>query len=374
MSVTVIEKLGDLKKLLSADRRFFLYSAGFAAENFLQSLEVCEISLKTEQVLVTNSDGNPDTFRDIPVTQYDKAVLKKEDCILLTVSERFKEEIIAHLKNCPAELVYPSPSIFYYDVLESIKPFANNFPKDTTGLNKPAGSSQKIVWSCWWQGEESAPEIVKACWRSQRKYLTDDTRHIIITKENYEKYISIPGYVLDKFQDGKNLLAHLSDFIRVCLLYKYGGVWLDSTVLLLEQLADECWGLPLYTWRFDNTHFFSDAIWTTWFLAGRQGNVLFQFVMEAFLYYFLNHEQIKYYFTIDYFIAICTNMIDEVLGYFRQIPYNNERATVLNLHLYESYSEIEFCEYCKNTFLQKLNRYGTGYEKNSIYAHIIANT
>lgn len=372
MSVIVIKSLDELKRFLSGERKFFLYSAGFAAWNFVQSLKACNIQLKIEGVLVTNSNGNPKKFEGIPVIQYNKTILKKDDYILLTVSERFKEEIVAYLENCPAILVYPSPAVFYYDVYESIRLFADAFPNGITRLNQPQVPTERIVWSCWWQGEEAAPEIVKACWRSQRTHLADDIKHIIITKDNYNKYITIPDYVLDKFEKGKNLLAHLADFIRVCLLYKYGGVWLDSTVLLLEQLPEECWKLPLYTWKFDNTHFFSNTIWTTWFLAGQQGNVLFQFVMEAFLYYFRNYEQVKYYLTIDYFISICTNLVDGVLEQFKQIPYNNEKANTLNMHLNEPYSEINFCKYCEGTFLQKLNRNGSGYGKDSVYAHIIA--
>lgn len=91
MSIIVIKSLDELKKFLSEERKFFLYSAGFAAWNFLQSLKACNIQLKMEGVLVTNSNGNPEKFGDIPVIQYNKTTLKKDDCILLTVSERFKE-------------------------------------------------------------------------------------------------------------------------------------------------------------------------------------------------------------------------------------------------------------------------------------------
>lgn len=372
MSVITIHDLNDLKQYLSVKRNYYLYSAGFAAWNFMQSLASCQISLRIEGVLVSGSSGNPEQFLGVPVIQYGRGLLKEEDCILLTVSERFKTEIINHLESCPAKLVYPSPAIFYYDVYNSIKPFADCFPKGITGLNRPKAPAGKLIWSCWWQGEEEAPEIVKACWRSQRRDLGNGRKHIIITKDNYKDYIEIPDYVMDKFQNGSNKLAHLADFIRVCLLYKYGGVWLDSTVLLLKQLPDKCWELPVYTWRFDNTHFFSDTIWTTWFLAGRQGNPLCQFVMEAFLYYFRNHEHVKYYLTIDYFISICTHLVDGVLEQFKQIPYNNEKASVLGGHLQERYTEENFDRYCNGTILQKLSRHEMNYDKDSIYAHIVA--
>lgn len=185
------------------------------------------------------------------------------------------------------------------------------------------------------------------------------------------KYITIPDPIMELFQNDKISYPHLADFIRVCLLYKYGGVWLDATVLLIDVLPDECWKLPLYTWRFDNKHFCSETIWTTWFLASQKGNILYRFVMEAFLYYLSTYGNLKYYYTIDYFISIATNQIDGVLEMFRQIPYNNEKATLLGRHLQEPYSENTFAEYCKGTFLQKLSWHENNYKKGSIYEHIL---
>ena len=76
--------------------------------------------------------------------------------------------------------------------------------------------------------------------------------------------------------------------------------------------------------------------------------------------------------TIDYFISICTNLAGEVLEQFQQIPYNNQTATNLCCHLNEPYSESKFQEYCKGSFLQKLNWHGGGYMEDSIYNYIIS--
>lgn len=369
--VRVIENLDELKNMQEDSRKIYLYSAGFTANNFYINLQASGIKLKFEAVLVTRFEGNPYYFYGIPVKQYDTLSISENDCILLSMAERSRNEIIEYLKDCRAELAYISPKVFYQDVYNSIKPFADYFPEKITGLNLPAKGEDKFVWSCWWQGEDEAPELVKACWKSQRENLPDDVRHIIITKDNYQEFITIPDYILDKFKDGNNLLAHLADYIRVCLLYKYGGVWLDSTVLQLEKLPDDCWRLPLYTWQFDNTHFYTKTIWTTWFLAGKKGSVLYQFVMEAFLYYFSVYDKVKYYFTIDYFIAICTRQCEGVLEQFKQIPYNNEFVLNLNEHLRESYTPEHFRACCKGAILQKINRHIQGYPEDSMYSFII---
>jgi len=366
-----IEGLGELKKLLSTRRNFHLYGAGFPAISFMQGLQACGIQADIQDVLVSDMEGNEESFWGRPVVPCDRSALDEKDCILLTVRERFIKEIMEYLADCNAEIVYPSPAIFYNDVYDSIKPFLDHFPNGLTGLNFPASHTGRRVWTCWWQGEDAAPDIVKACWESQRRNLPDGAEHIIITKDNYEKYITVPDHCLEKFRDGKNLTAHLSDVLRACLLYRHGGVWLDSTVLLTDVLPDECWDLPLYTWRFDNTHFNSRAIWTTWFFAAQKGSILWRFVMEAFFYYFSVYDKVKYYFTMDYLIAICCNMSEEVFKQFRQIPYNNATAVGLNKHLGEPYSEIRFQEYCRGSFLQKLNRHREDYGDRSVFAHIV---
>lgn len=33
--------------------------------------------------------------------------------------------------------------------------------------------SEKVpVWVCWWQGEESMPELVKMCFKTSERYIT----------------------------------------------------------------------------------------------------------------------------------------------------------------------------------------------------------
>lgn len=368
----VIDNLIELKVLLRASRRFHLYGAGFPAVNFLQSLKSCDVYVDIIDVLVTDANKNPSSLGGIPVVQCNKETLCSEDCILLTVNENVRQEIIDYLEDCRAELVEPSPSIFYNDVYNCIRPFIEKFPHNLSALNTPMeGEPKRRLWTCWWQGENQAPDIVKACWKSQREHLPEEVQHVVITKDNCSLYINIPEYVMEKFRDGGNLPAHLSDFIRVCLLYRYGGLWLDSTVLVLQDIPQKCWELPLYTWRFDKTHFCSETIWTTWFMGSLKGSILFQFVMEAFLYYFKHYEKLKYYYEIDYFIAICTNTVSGVLEQFHQIPYNNETAAELGNHLTEEYTQDKFQQYCGGSYLQKLTRHLVQYSENSIYNYIL---
>ena len=86
-----------------------------------------------------------------------------------------------------------------------------------------------IIWICWFQGIDSAPAVVKKCYRSVCGHLKDwDV--IVITAENYDQYTALPDYIIDKWKDGRINHTHFSDLLRIDLLVRHGGLWMDATV------------------------------------------------------------------------------------------------------------------------------------------------
>ncbi|OUP81437.1 UNVERIFIED_ORG: hypothetical protein B5F06_14970 [Lacrimispora saccharolytica] len=54
----------------------------------------------------------------------------------------------------------------------------------------------------------------------------------LIDESNLDSYVTLPDYIVGKWKQGIILDALFSDLIRLELLIKYGGLWLDSTVLM----------------------------------------------------------------------------------------------------------------------------------------------
>ena len=87
--------------------------------------------------------------------------------------------------------------------------------------------STKLIWS-YWEGEYT--DIVRKCLASWEKFLPG--WEIKVLNEVSDEILNIP-----KPQSFNELtVTTKSDVIRLGLLYKYGGVWMDTTVLLLENL------------------------------------------------------------------------------------------------------------------------------------------
>lgn len=148
---------------------------------------------------------------------------------------------------------------------------------------------------------------------------------------------------------------------------------MDATLLLIKPLDRNVLEYPIYTRNLPETQFCSNAMWAGWFLYVKPGNILFQFLAEAFFYYFLKNDKLLYYLTIDYFIAIACNQFPEVETQLRNIPYNNERALELGKHLREIYNKEKFEFYTKDSYIQKLS-YKVGQDEckeNTIYTYLL---
>lgn len=126
----------------------------------------------------------------------------------------------------------------------------------------------KKIWIYWSQGFDVAPWIVKQCVTSW-KLKNPDWELIQLDDKNVFSYIDF-NYLPSNYN--KLSLAHKSDLLRLNLLIKYGGVWVDATTLC---------NVPLDNWLYNyfNTDFpfmfrepGVDRVISNWFIASRAGN------------------------------------------------------------------------------------------------------
>ncbi|MBO4498948.1 MAG: hypothetical protein J5732_01690 [Bacteroidaceae bacterium] len=98
-------------------------------------------------------------------------------------------------------------------------------------------SGKKVIWQYWAQGfEGELPEVVKVCLASVDKY-KGNYEVIRLSDKTISEYVDLPDFVWEKRRNGWSI-AFFSDVLRLALLYVYGGVWLDATILLTEPIPD----------------------------------------------------------------------------------------------------------------------------------------
>lgn len=223
----------------------------------------------------------------------------------------------------------------------------------------------KYVWFCWLQGIENAPHIVKLCLESQKKWLKDRT-FVIITADNYKKYVSLPQYIEEKYAKRIIPNALFSDLLRVELLIKYGGTWIDSTVMITgcnypNEIFDSPIFMPQYIGR--------DGTWqgvSNWMITANKGNHLLCILKEMLLEYWRRYDcVVDYYIFHLFFGMIARKHTDEiakmpVLNSYHSIELLNhlsERGQSEQLHRFLSKVSIHKLSYrlSKETLEDKEN-------------------
>ncbi len=97
----------------------------------------------------------------------------------------------------------------------------------------------KIIHLCWLSGEPYPPEI-QACLDTWKKYLSDYEVWVWDTKR-FDVYSTV--WTEQVFKAKKYAFA--ADYIRLLALYKYGGIYLDSDVLVYKSF-NPLLGLPYF--------------------------------------------------------------------------------------------------------------------------------
>jgi hypothetical protein len=231
------------------------------------------------------------------------------------------------------------------------------------------------IWVCWWQGEENMPELVRACYRSLREQAKGHPIHLL-TKDNYAKYISLPDYILNKFNQGIISVTHLSDMLRSCLLYEQGGLWVDATVFFTGP-PPQITG-PVFSLRCPNDHDFLNIRgkrWVTFFFYLSKGHLIAKMFRDLCLAYCQRYEVFIHYFLIDFFIDLICDTIPSAAADINNIPVSPALTHALVYKLSEEYNAAYFKELCQTTSYHKLEWRGR-YEKylkngkSTYYGHL----
>lgn len=211
------------------------------------------------------------------------------------------------------------------------------------------------IWFFWWQGEDNMPEVVKLCYQSVLKYC-NDSDVVLITKDNLTNYVSIPEIILAKVGNGKFSIAAFSDYIRLSLLSKYGGVWLDSTILLTAPLKKEHDNLDFFSISYGEPSMSYHICMGKWMVSvlGVGSNTAIRFCQELFEDYFLKEDCHLTYLLIDCVIALAYELFPNFKLAVDSVKVENTNVGELDSKL-QSSSTIDFPELLENQGIHKLS-------------------
>lgn len=209
------------------------------------------------------------------------------------------------------------------------------------------------IWFFWWQGEEGMPPIVRRCYE-RAKEKTANWNLILLTKGNLSNYLKIPECVL-KLGGGKKSFTHLSDYVRLNLLAEYGGLWLDSTFYLSEQLPSiESFG-EFYTVKNhakDNICV-AEYRWFVSLLYIKAGSSYIKHIRNMFCYNWMHYDYIVDYLLMDYLFEYEQMHNAHFCNLLDQLAYNNPDVITLSRIINNAFSGTKWKQIKKKTFCYK---------------------
>lgn len=195
------------------------------------------------------------------------------------------------------------------------------------------------IWTCWWTGEDNAPELVKACFRSIRKY-AGNHEVIVISWDNYQEYVDIPDTIIRKCREEKKILpAHVADLLRCKLMEKYGGIWCDATIFMTADHDKMMYDYPFFTIKHHLEYAQglelepSKCYWRIFYMASAKENPLLKITGDILEQWMLSDTPLINYWTMDYIFLLIYRKNKWIKEMMDNLPYNNEHPYFMQNHI-----------------------------------------
>lgn len=227
-----------------------------------------------------------------------------------------------------------------------------------------------IIWFCWFQGIENAPDIVKACYQSIKRGNLD-FEIVVITAKNYGDYVSVPSLIIEKWKKGIISYAHFSDILRLELLVKHGGWWIDSSVYCTAQTP------PQYI--VDNDFFVYKVVElarldsltlkaSSWMIYSTSSNPILMLTLKLIHEYWSSANHLEDYFLFHILFSLAVERYPKL---WNDVPvFNNVSPHILQFEATNTYDEERWNQIVNFSDFHKLN-WRAKFETDSFYYKMI---
>ena len=199
--------------------------------------------------------------------------------------------------------------------------------------------SDNIYW-CWFQGINNAPKLYQATFNSVS---INCNKHniIVINKTNINQYVKFPSYILEKYEQKLFTDTHFSDLLRLELLIKYGGTWIDASVLIT---------------KYEKIFFKRDLFFfnlSSWFITSEKESPVLKTTRDLLYEYWRKENDLCYYFLFHEFFLFAYEKYKNDYIHIPNISNNPEH--LLQKYLMKKMNNKQYLTLIKNIYVHKLN-------------------
>jgi len=195
--------------------------------------------------------------------------------------------------------------------------YAEVMPQECVTTHAEEG--KRRIWTCWLQGMEQAPEMVKCCVESMKRNFPE-REVVVITRENMAQWVTMPQYIMERYRKGRMPEAMMSDLLRLELLHQYGGTWMDATVFC-SGWSDErerertlrAMDAEVLFFQYTAGKEGRFAGIANWFISAQQGNAVIARLRAMLWAYWRDYDCVVDYYMMHRFFDMIVKRQPEVL-------------------------------------------------------------
>ncbi|MEE6635744.1 capsular polysaccharide synthesis protein [Limosilactobacillus pontis] len=226
----------------------------------------------------------------------------------------------------------------------------------------------KVIWWCWLQGEDNIPELPKICLKSIREKIPD-YKVIVVSLDNLDDYIELPEIIVTKFKAGWISGAQFSDVVRLALLAKYGGIWIDSTVYCTDdRMIKTIESNDMFMYQNLMSSNSNIIRMSSWLMATKKDNPMFEEASSLLNDYYESTNYTEDYYVCHLILTLLVRKYSELWD--KMDVFNNTDPHMLQLRLNDQFSLDVWNRILMRSSFHKLNRHLSMKESDTFYNHI----
>lgn len=199
----------------------------------------------------------------------------------------------------------------------------------------------------------------------------------VIDEENWKEYIELPSYIVKKWEEKQIPPALFSDLLRLELLIKYGGTWIDSTVLCtgfkgsIVQEFKKYLEADLFLFQYTKQGSIPVSI-SNWFISACSNNEVLIVLRDMLYAYWKDYDCVLDYYIFHLFFAMISKEYPEQIT---AMPYGQSQNSLVLLHHWgEEFNQKKWdkltCQVCFHKLAFRVDKSITD-NKENYYSKII---
>lgn len=237
----------------------------------------------------------------------------------------------------------------------------------------PVNNNREYIWQYWHQGRENAPLIIQKCLESVEKYEGDKNIRVL-SFDTIKDYVELPQKYYDLLESKRIPIAIFSDILRLYLLEKYGGCWVDSTIFLTDRIPQEVWNADFCVFQKNPSNDMHENKMSCYFIRAAQNSINLRAIKRAIEKYWHEQDFLINYFMFEHLSTLLSDRNSLLKSEWDKMPYlDGELAGKLQRIMFDKFDTEIWTKLKSECSIHKLSYKNLKSDSggNSYYDYII---